>query len=138
MNSTARILRTAARYISQHGLHTGEQFAEGATLDICAAIYMAAQAPGASIPAAFYTDQAASMDILEASEDAMAALRALSASITNYAVPDTNGQPDVIEHVFNWTATRAINCAKPPTLTEVIGRMTRTADDLDQTTAHAA
>lgn len=133
MPSNARILRTMATVISTDGLHTGEQFAQrGATdrFDICALAYIVAEDRPA--PDVFFTDQAASMALLETSEPAMNALRALSASITDYKVPDTDGQPDPVEHVFNWTATPGIGQKTPPTITEIVGRLIRAADDLNQ------
>ncbi|MCX4911886.1 hypothetical protein [Streptomyces sp. NBC_00878] len=129
MLSTHRILRKMATFITCNGLHTGEQFAEhGVTdrFDICALAYVVAEDRPA--PAVFFTDQKTSMDLIEASEPTMRALRALSASITDYEVPDTDGRPDVIEHVFNWTAAPGIGQKTPPSLNEIVGRLIRAAD----------
>lgn len=129
MPSTSRNLRKMATVAATDGLHTGEQFGiRGATdrFDICALAWIVAEDRPA--PDVFFTDQAASMALLETSEPAMAALRALSASITDYEVPDTNGRPDVIEHVFNWTATPGIGQTSPPTLNEIVGRLIRASE----------
>lgn len=129
MPSTARILRKMATVVSTDGLHTGEQFAHRGVadrFDICTLAYIVAE--GQPAPDVFFTDQVAAMDLLEASQPAMQALRALSASITDYKVPDTNGRPDVIEHVFNWTATAGIGRNTPPTTSEIVGRLIRAAD----------
>ncbi|MFD9443462.1 hypothetical protein [Streptomyces sp. NPDC060001] len=118
-----------ATVITNDGLHTGEQFGHrGATdrFDICAHAYLVAE--GHPAPDVFFTDQAASMALLEASEAAMQALRSLSASITDYEVPDTDGRPDVIEHVFNWTATPGIGQTSPPSIDEIVGRLIRASN----------
>lgn len=138
MPSTGRILRTMATVISTDGLHTGEQFAQHGTtdrLDICAHAWCIAEQQPA--PDVFFTDQAASMALLEASEPAMQALTAISDAIQGYEIPDTDGRPDVIEHVFNWTATNPIGCTQPPGLSEVIGCILRAADHTGATTSAA-
>lgn len=129
MPSTSRILRTMATTITNDGLHTGEQFGlRGATdrFDICAHAWLAAEDRPA--PDEFFTDQAASMALLEANEPAMQALRALSASITDYEAPEVDGQPDVIEHVFAWTAVPGIGQKTPPSLDEIVGRLIRVSN----------
>lgn len=136
MPSTARILRDAAGLISEYGLHTGEQFAQHGTdaLDICAAIYVSATE---TLPAEFYADEVTSLALIEASADAMQAIRALSAALdtevcTTEIAPGYE-VPDYIEHVSNWAATAPVFVDRPPTATEVIGRLVRTAHALDAT-----
>jgi hypothetical protein len=129
MLSTGRILRKMATVINTDGLHTGEQFGHRGVIDqfdICALAYIVAEDKPA--PDVFFTDQAASMELLERSEPAMQALRVLSASIADYEVPDTAGQPDVIEHVFNWTAAPGIGQKTPPTTAEIVGRLIRASE----------
>ena len=144
MNSTAADLREAARIIDFRGLHTGSQLAANsvrrssleAPLDICAALY--ASATGL-VPAVFFTDECASLDLIEASDRAMDAIRAISAALDTEPC-ETNGRPDYIEHVSNWAATPPIGATEPPTTSEVIGRILRAADNLtaQTTNPHAA
>lgn len=136
MPDTARILEQAACLISLCGLHTGDQFAAPnphGPLDACAAIYIAAEKPGAT-PAEFYTDEVTSLALIEASADAMQAIRALSDALdteppTTEIVPGME-VPDHIDHVSNWAATTPPFANRPPTETEVIGRLIRTAEAL--------
>ncbi|MFF7335373.1 hypothetical protein [Streptomyces sp. NPDC008150] len=134
MPTTAQILTTMAGLIDEYGLHTGEQFAahsyQAPLLDICAHAYLAAEG---RVPAAFYTDEAASLALIEASTGAMDAIRAISTSLdpdpTDPTPPcTTNGRPDPIEHVSNWARTPAVFATQPPTASEVIGRILRAAD----------
>lgn len=130
MRTTAAILRRAARLITHEGLHTGNQFAGTYTgLDICAAIYTAATD---ELPTEFYSDEATSLSTIEASADAMTAIRAVSDALDTQAC-ETDGHPDYIEHVSNWAATPAPFETAPPTANEVIGRLLRTADALTAT-----
>lgn len=136
MHTTIQDLRATAALIDRDGLHTGDQFAAPTgALDVCAAAYVAARG---SIPTEFYDDEIASITLIEANPRAMAAIQAISRSITNYAVPDTSGQPDVIEHVSNWANTAPIGENTPPSTAEVIGRILRAADQLQQQPATAA
>jgi hypothetical protein len=132
--NTARILKQAAYLIHLNGLHTGDQFAapgpRGA-LDICAAVYIAAEK---KTPPEFFTDEAASLRLIESSAKAMAAIRAISDALDNEPCeteiePGTR-VPDYIEHVSNWAATRAPFAPAPPTTSEVIGRILRAAQNL--------
>ncbi|MET8571831.1 hypothetical protein [Streptomyces sp. NPDC004783] len=129
MATTARILEQAACLLHLNGLHTGDQFAapgpRGA-LDVCAAVYVAAEK---KTPVQFFTDECASLDLIRASEPAMAAIRAISAALDTEPC-ETNGAPDYIEHVSNWAATPPIGETTPPTTSEVIGRILRAADTL--------
>ncbi|WP_158913530.1 DUF6197 family protein [Streptomyces sp. MBT28] len=130
MPSTHRVLRRMATVINTHGLHRGEQFAaHGPTdaLDICAIAYIVAEDRPA--PAVFFNDEVASFELIEASDRAMAAIRAISAALDTEPC-DTNGGPDYIEHVSNWAATPPIGATEPPTTSEVIGRILRAADSI--------
>ncbi|MBZ6211710.1 hypothetical protein KVH31_35015 [Streptomyces olivaceus] len=129
MNSTAADLQAAAYLIHHSGLHTGTHFANATdaygALDVCAAVYAVAEG---NIPNAFYDDECASLDLIEASDRAMDAIRAVSAALDT-APCETNGVPDYIEHVSNWAATPPIGATQPPTTSEVIGRILRAADN---------
>jgi len=135
MPETARILRAAAQNLTWRGLHTGDQFASPTgALDVCAAIYTAAHG---TIPHEFHTDEVASIALIEASAPAMAAIRAVSASLesepcTTEICPG-HEVPDYIEHVSNWAATAPINHTEPPTESEVIGRLYRLSHQLAAT-----
>lgn len=139
MDSTAADLQAAAYLIHHSGLHTDTHFANATdaygALDICAAVYAVTEG---NIPDAFYNDECASLDLIEASDRAMAAIRAISAALDTEPC-ETNGVPDYIEHVSNWAATPPIGATELPTTSEVIGRILRAADTLAQaTTPHAA
>ncbi|MFE6474554.1 DUF6197 family protein [Streptomyces rochei] len=134
MRTTTRALQLAAHLLSHRGLHTGEQFAvRTGSLDICAAVYMAAEKYALpdrlDVPAAFFTDECASLDLIEASEPTMAAIRAISAALDTEPC-ETNGVPDYIEHVSNWAATPPIGEHFPPRTSEVIGCILRAADSI--------
>lgn len=124
-NTRQTTLQRAARLIHLNGLHRGEQFASLRGRDVSAAIYQAAE--GGPTPPVFFTDEVASIELIEDSEPAMDAIRALSDSLDS-DVCETNGQPDYIEHVSNWAATAPIGEAFPPTTAEVISRVLRAAD----------
>lgn len=127
MHGTAQTLQAMAAIIALDGLHTGEQMATlgpPITLDISALAYAVAED---QVPDAFFTDEATSLQLIEASPRAMAVLHAISAAIDNYEVPDSAGRPDVIEHVSQWTFTTPIGCTRPPTTAEVIGCILRAA-----------
>jgi hypothetical protein len=133
MNATPFVLQKMATVISTCGLHTGDQFAHHGpmdTYDICAVAYLVAEDRPA--PAAFYTDETASIALIEASDRAMAAIRAISDVLdtTVCETPDTTGQytPDHIEHVSNWAATPPVGTTAQPTISEVIGRILRAAN----------
>lgn len=130
MESTYRVLRIMAAIVNDDGLHRdGENLAEHGVrdrFDICALAYIVAE--GVPAPAAFFTDQTAGMHLIENSTPAMDAIRAISAAINNYLVPDTDGQPDPIEHVATWVCTPPIGYTTPPTDSEVIGCLLRAAE----------
>ncbi|MEU5741995.1 hypothetical protein ABZ784_28885 [Streptomyces tendae] len=135
MRSTSHILRLTAHLIVHRGLHTGEQFADrnSGRLDICAAVYLATGEydlpERLTIPDAFLTDEGDARDLIEANPQAMDAIQAISAAIRNYEIPDSDGQPDVIEHVSNWTATPPIGERTPPTVSEVLGCILRASQN---------
>jgi hypothetical protein len=139
------LLRDMAMTITLNGLARGNHFAEHTTnglhprLDICALAYkLAENIPTRALPDVLFTDEAASLALIESSEAAMTVIRAISAAITNYEIPDTDGQPDYIEHVSNWTATPPIGHTQPPCDDEVIGCILRAADQYRTTRPHAA
>lgn len=128
MHSTRHTLRKMTTVINTQGLHRGHQFATHGPmdqLDICAIAYTTAEDQPA--PAVFFTDECASLALIEASEPAMAAIKAISA-VLDSAPCETNGEADYIEHVSNWAATPPIGATVPPTTSEVIGRILRAAD----------
>ncbi|MEU8682941.1 hypothetical protein [Streptomyces sp. NPDC048611] len=140
MPETAAILRYAACILTERGLHTGDQFAApDGSLDICAAIYLAAHGKQLRV---FTFDEDLSIGFIECSAPAMQAIRAVSDHLDTppCVVPIAPGHevPDYIEHVSNWAATAAVFATRPPTTAEVIGRLLRTADTLDTPRALAA
>ena len=142
MQTTAEILVETAHIITVCGLHTGTQFAatDSDAIDICAAVYMAAEG---TCPSEFSTDEIASIAIIEASAPAMAAIRAISdvldSSVCETEIEPDTYVPDYIEHVSNWAATAPIGATVPPTPDEVRARVLHAANTLAiQTTPHAA
>jgi hypothetical protein len=141
MLSTYRVLRKMATVINTDGLHTGKQFAASNgysdRFDICALAYIVAEDRPA--PRDFFTDESASIRLIESSAGAMQAIRALSASLDSEPceteIAPGMTVPDYIEHVSNWAATTPIGETTPPTTAEVLGRILRAAD---QATSHAA
>jgi hypothetical protein len=139
MNTTAYDLHVMAAYVNLHGLHTGNQFAApDDQLDICAIAYVVAE--DCPAPPEFYTDEIASLRLIESSARAMAAIRAISDALDTdpceTEIAPGHTIPDYIEHVSNWAATPPIGATKPPSTSEVIGRILRAAQALDtQTTA---
>ncbi|MCF0086643.1 MULTISPECIES: hypothetical protein [unclassified Streptomyces] len=138
MHGTARILRKMATVINTQGLHRGEQFANHGPmeqLDICAIAYIVAEDRPA--PAVFFTDECTSLALIESSQPAMAAIRAISEALDSGPC-ETNGQPDYIEHVSNWAATAPIGEHFPPRTSEVIGRILRAAANTQTATGQSA
>jgi hypothetical protein len=125
-------LQKMASVISTRGrIHTGDQFASHAAMDvfdICAIAYLVAEDRPA--PDVFFTDELASIALIEASPRAMAAIKAISdvldSTVCETRQPDGTYTPDYIEHVSNWAATASpVGPKRPPTLNEVIGRILR-------------
>ena len=143
MQDTAAQLRSMASHINLHGVHRGHQFARPGTLDrqpvldISALAYCTAEhIDPASPPAVFFTDEGASLDLIESSPHAMTLIGAISAAIDNYEIPDTDGRPDIVEHVSQWVITPPIGCTLRPTTLEVIGCILRAANTATQQTPH--
>jgi hypothetical protein len=142
MHDTAQDLQAMAHYVSRYGLHTGPQFAAPgpvAPMDICAVAFIVAErcAP----PAEFYTDEDASLRLIEASAAAMTVIRAIS-EVLDTPVCETEMVPgfyvpDYVEHVSHWAVT-GDNGMEPPSLNEVIGCILRAANTLAIQTAPAA
>lgn len=136
MPSTAHTLRTMAHTANTDGIWRGDQFAThsdfvdlGAHLDISALAYVVAE--NCHIPAEFFTDEDASLRLIECSAPSMQAIRAISAALDTEActIPIAPGHdvPDYIEHVSNWARTPGIGETTPPSTSEVIGRILRAA-----------
>ncbi|MEU2453827.1 hypothetical protein ABZ605_27590 [Streptomyces sp. NPDC012765] len=129
--NTAAHLHQAVDLLERHGLHTGDRFvAPDGALDICAALYLAATGV---LPDAFRTDDEAALTLIKASVPAMAAIRAVYNSLgPTVTMPEHDGPDEVIDRVSHWATTALYQHALPPTRTEVIGRLLRTADTLAQ------
>ncbi len=128
MTGTEHDLQKMAHYISCYGLETGDQMARQGdynTYDIPALAFRITEHHA---PAVFFTNPDASVQLIKSSERAMACIRAISAAITDYEVPDTDGQPDVIEHVLTWVSTPPIGATEPPSICQVIGCILRAAN----------
>ncbi|MEJ8654639.1 hypothetical protein WKI65_43065 [Streptomyces sp. MS1.AVA.3] len=149
-NTTAPLLRDAVFYLSQYGVHREHAFVgpntrdhlDDGPLDVCAAIYLAATA--SPLPPVFHnTDtvgEQAAIELIKENPQAMAAIHALweglDSKITEADVcdelPTADGPDEWIGRVSYWAATTPANWAEPPTLLEVMGRLIRTADAVEQ------
>ncbi|WP_086732727.1 hypothetical protein [Streptomyces glaucescens] len=139
MRDTRTVLQQMATHIDHNGLHRGEQFAQPGPvprLDICAVAYVVAERLTPDrYPAEFFTDEVASIRLIESSASAMAAIQAIS-HVLDSAVCETQIEPgtwvpDYIEHVSNWAATASpVHPKRPPTNAEVIGRIHRAINTL--------
>ncbi|WP_330328259.1 hypothetical protein [Streptomyces pseudovenezuelae] len=132
MFDTGNDLQAIAYLLHHGGLHTGDQFADAFTmaLDVCAAAYAVAEA---DIPDEFFTDEIASITLIESSPRTMAAIKAISdvldSTVCETRQPDGTYVPDYIEHVSNWAAAASpVDPKRPPTISEVIGRILRAAN----------
>ncbi|MGA4867518.1 hypothetical protein ACPB9J_33330 [Streptomyces lavendulocolor] len=132
MPTTKRTHEMVAIHIRCRGLHNGPQFATPGPrprLDICAAYYLVTE--GGPVPPEFYTDETAAIRLIECSAPTMRALRELSAALDTEPPVTTIAPgvdvPDYIEHVSHWAATPALGDTRPPTESEVIGRILRVA-----------
>src|SRR5215207_10276647 len=111
MPSTAQNLHAMAGFIDRYGLHTGDQFARNdpgiPLFDICALAYVTAEC--CSPPREFFTDEDASLRLIEASAPAMAVIRVISDALHSEPCVDVIAPgvevPNYIEHVSNWAAT---------------------------------
>ena len=140
--TTPTVLRRASDRINQRGLWTGDQFIEpsGRRIDVCAAIYLAAE--GGFIPDEFRTDEDAAIRLIECSAPAMQAIRAVSDHLDTQP-PYTEIAPgievcDYIEHVSHWAANRPEAVAAWYVEAAVVGRLVRIADALQIPTAQLA
>ncbi|MFJ2752754.1 hypothetical protein [Streptomyces sp. NPDC087297] len=129
--NTAAHLRRAVDHLERHGLHTGHHFAASdGSLDICAALYLGATHV---LPDAFRTDDEAALALIKSSTWAMNAIRAVYDTLgPTVTIPESDGPDEVIDRVSHWAATAPDRHSQPPTRTEVMGRLLRTADALDQ------
>ncbi|WP_282792955.1 hypothetical protein [Streptomyces sp. CC224B] len=153
----AILLRDAAFYLSQYGLHRGNSAFVAPTthahlnhgpLDVCAAIYLAATAR--PLPPVFHStdpaDEQDATEMIKADPRAMAAIHALWEGLDSRVteadvcdeVPTADSPDEWIDRVSHWAATAPDSRTDPPTLLEVMGRLLRTADALEQRTALAA
>jgi hypothetical protein len=139
MRDTHDVLHQMALVIDLNGLHRGDQFAERGPiprLDICAIAYIVAERLTPDrYPAEFFTDEVASIRLIEASAGAMAAIRAISevldSSVNETQIEPGTWAPDYIEHVSTWAMTiPPVGPKHPPTTAEVIGRIHRAANTL--------
>ncbi|CAM5493484.1 MULTISPECIES: DUF6197 family protein [Streptomyces] len=136
-SSTGTILRTTRQIVSYYGLWTGEQFATNdGRLDLCAAIYRAVTG---STPNCFLDDEDMALLLIETNPDVWDAIRMVSAVLPTQPCTTeiTPGYevPDYVEHVSNWAATAPVFADQPPTVSEVIGLLTRAADTADNLAA---
>ncbi|WP_435245180.1 DUF6197 family protein [Streptomyces tendae] len=130
MTYTPKVLRDAADLINHQGLHTGDQFvaADGA-LDLVAALYQAATL---ILPTVFRTDANQAITCIKGSQRALTAIRAVYDTL-DAAYPEVHDTDDVIDTVSHWAAVGdAGPDQQPPTTSEVIGRLLRLADRLEQ------
>ena len=134
MPSTAMNLHVMAAFVNLYVVHTGDQFATSERdLDICGIAYVVCE--DQPVPAQFYTDEDASLRLIECSAPAMDAIRALSAALdtppcTTEIAPGHEA-PDYLEHVSNWARTPGIGEQQPPSTSEVIGCILRAVALLD-------
>jgi hypothetical protein len=133
-------LQAIAHFISCYGLHRGDQFAhyngQYVSVDISGIAYVVTEHTG--IPAEFYTDEDASIRLIESSARAMAAIKAISQALDSAVCEDEIAPghyvPNWIDHVSNWAATASpVHPKRPPTDSEVIGRVLRAANHTAQT-----
>jgi hypothetical protein len=89
------------------------------------------QAEGGTVPPEFYTDEVASLHLIECSARAMQAIRAISDALPTDPPTETIAPgvdvPNHIDHVSNWVRTAGIGETEPPSDLEVMGRLIRTA-----------
>ncbi|WP_189750815.1 hypothetical protein, partial [Streptomyces tendae] len=138
--NTPYTLRKMAEVIDLNGLHRGDQFAAPGILprlDISALAYVLAERLTPDrYPREFFTDECASLRLIEASAGAMTAIRALSDALDSEPceteIAPGHSVPDYIEHVSNWAATPGLFSTTPPSNSEVIGRILRAAEKTRQ------
>ncbi|MFC7794573.1 hypothetical protein [Streptomyces cinereoruber] len=131
-------LNAMALYVTQYGLHTGTHLVDqdNDLLDIAALAYTTAET--CDPPAVFFTDEAASLRLIENSPATMQVLHAISTVLDTEPCTTQNDDGietlDYIEHVFNWTATPAIGHREPPTRDEIADRLRTAAANAARTT----
>lgn len=141
MRPTQNVLQDMAAVINIDGLYRGEQFGVRGhidRLDICAIAFTMAEWRGPlSIPEEFFTDELASIRLIEASAGAMAAIRAISnvldSAVDEEELPPRSGffVPNYIAHVSNWVRTASpVDPKRPPTKAEVRDRILHAANVL--------
>lgn len=138
MLSTAVVLRTMGQLLNFYGRHIGENFVgpHGA-LDIAAAAYVAVTG---EVPAVFSTDEDASLELISGNEQAMDAIRMLSACLDTEpnCISEDDRTPDHIQHICMWASQPAPREQQPPTVSEVIGRLERAATTFENLQAAPA
>ncbi len=130
-------LRATIQLLIQHGLdQTGGPLHTNDGLDLAAAVYTATTG---NLPAAFRNaDDSAGLALIHANPQVMDTLRYLSQSIDHVGGVAPGPRDDYAEHVSQWATTPGIGQQQPPTLSEVIGRLLRAAqDDLALQPGHA-
>ncbi|MFG2359446.1 hypothetical protein [Streptomyces sp. NPDC048521] len=146
MRPTQNVLQDMAAVINIEGLHRGEQFGERGDidrLDICAHAFLVAEWHGPlRVPAEFFTDELASIRLIESSPGAIAAIRAISDALDSTVDEEELAPgffvPNYISHVSNWVRTASpVAPKRPPTTSEVIGRILRAANTLTTQTSGA-
>lgn len=138
--STGTILRTTREIVSYFGINTDDHFATNdGRLDLCAAIF---RAHTGKTPNCFLTDEDASLLLIETNPAVMNAIRMVSTVLPTQPcvteVAPGEEVPDYVEHVSNWAATAPVLGDRPPTVSEVIGVLTRAADKADDLAATPA
>lgn len=138
MRDPQRTLADTAAVINIDGLYRGDQFGVRGhidRLDICAIAFVVAEWRGPlSIPEEFFTDELASIRLIESSAGAMAAIRAISDVLDSHVDEEELAPgcfvPNYIAHVSNWARTAPVGASEPPSTAEVIGRILRAANTL--------
>ncbi|MFG2970866.1 hypothetical protein ACGFZS_47120 [Streptomyces sp. NPDC048288] len=137
MRDPYNVLQDMAAVIDIDGLHRGEQLAVRGYInrfDICAVAFGVAEGRYSTPPAEFFTDELAAMTLIEASAGAMAAIKAISHVLDTHVDEEELAPgffvPNYISHVSNWARTTPVGETRPPTATEVIGRILRAANTL--------
>lgn len=128
--STATALRVTASLLTDHGMHTGNQFvAADGSMDICAAAYRAVTG---HLPICFRDDECLALTFIETCDPALDVIAAISHSLDTEPPTDPGAtEPNLVDHVSNWAATTPVFGTRPPTASEVIGRLLRTAHQHD-------
>ncbi|GAA0500873.1 hypothetical protein [Streptomyces olivaceiscleroticus] len=119
MPRTVDTLIETRRLIDWHGLHPGPHFAtEAGFLHLAAAPFYAAET---YLPRAFFTDEEASIRLIQCSAETMSALRWISAVLPTEPPtdPDT-GAVDYLEHISHWLTEDDFFTGRRPNATDVL------------------